>query len=51
MRNNSTVTIPELSKKLDISTTAIENNLVKLKELGIIMRIGPDKGGYWEIIK
>ncbi|MEI7463090.1 MAG: ATP-binding protein [Candidatus Taylorbacteria bacterium] len=51
MRSNSNVTIPELSQKLDISTTAIENNLAKLKEMGVIRRIGPDKGGYWEVMK
>lgn len=51
MKNNRNITIPELSLKLDISTTAVENNLAKLKEKGLIMRIGPDKGGYWEVIK
>ena len=24
-------------------------NLKKLKQKGILKRIGPDKGGYWEI--
>jgi len=22
----------------------------KLKQQGILMRIGPDKGGYWEVV-
>ncbi|MFH0856700.1 MAG: winged helix-turn-helix transcriptional regulator [bacterium] len=43
------ITIPELAKKIKISTTAIENNIAKLKEKGILERIGPDKGGYWEV--
>ncbi|MBI4378625.1 MAG: HTH domain-containing protein [Nitrospinae bacterium] len=31
INQNKFVTIPELSKSLKISTTAIENNLAKLK--------------------
>lgn len=50
MRNKRNITIPELSEELNISTTAIENNLAKLKEVGFIRRIGPDRGGYWEVI-
>jgi ATP-dependent DNA helicase RecG len=44
------VTIPELSKMLKISTTAVENNIAKLKAKKILKRIGPDKGGHWEIV-
>ena len=51
MRSNGNITIPELSDNLNISTTAIENNIAKLKEAGYIKRIGPDKGGYWEVAK
>jgi ATP-dependent DNA helicase RecG len=47
---NRFVTIPELSKILGISTTAVENNLAKLKVKKMLKRIGPDKGGYWEIV-
>jgi ATP-dependent DNA helicase RecG len=35
---------------LTVSTTAIENNISKLKAKGLLERIGPDKGGYWKII-
>lgn len=48
---NKFVTIPELSKLLGISTTAVENNLAELKAKGILKRIGPAKGGYWEVVK
>jgi len=47
---NKFVTIPELSKMLKISTTAVENNIAKLKAKKILKRIGPDKGGHWEIV-
>ena len=50
INKNKFITIPELSKTLDISTTAVENNLAKLKVKNILKRIGPDKGGHWEIV-
>ena len=41
----------ELSDKIGISTTAIDKNIAKLKQKGLLKRIGPDKGGYWKILK
>ena len=45
------VTISDISKSLDISTTAVENNISKLKKKGLLKRVGPAKGGYWEIVE
>jgi ATP-dependent DNA helicase RecG len=50
IRNNKFVTIRELSMILKISTTAIENNLSRLKKKGTLKRSGPAKGGHWEVI-
>ncbi len=41
----------KLSEILGISTTAVDKNIAKLKSLGILKRIGPDKGGYWEVVE
>ena len=49
IKTNPFITIPNISKKLEISTTAVENNIKKLKLLGKIKRIGPDKGGHGEV--
>jgi ATP-dependent DNA helicase RecG len=38
-----------MSKEVGISTTAIYKNLSKLKRKGVIRRVGPDKGGHWEV--
>jgi predicted HTH transcriptional regulator len=32
-----------------ISTTAVDKNIDTLKKQGILKRVGPDKGGHWEI--
>ncbi|MFW5832285.1 MAG: ATP-binding protein [Prolixibacteraceae bacterium] len=50
MQNNPYITAKELSKKVGISVRKIETNIKKLKDLDYIKRIGPPKGGQWEII-
>ncbi|MDR0368905.1 MAG: putative DNA binding domain-containing protein, partial [Bacteroidales bacterium] len=49
IENNTYITIQELSESTKISTRAVEKTLAKLKALGILERIGADKGGYWKI--
>jgi len=40
-----------MSNELGISTTAIDKNLTVLKKRGLLRRIGPAKGGHWEVIE
>jgi predicted HTH transcriptional regulator len=49
IQSNQNVTIIEIAQLLHISTTATENNIKKLKSLGILSRVGSDKTGHWEI--
>jgi len=44
------VTIPEMAKKTRLTERAIEKNIYKLKEAGILERKEGNKGGYWKII-
>lgn len=46
---NPGITISQLAGELDMSTSGIEKNLKKLKHAGKIKRVGPDKGGHWEV--
>lgn len=48
---NPEVTIEELVKKLGLSASGIKKIIKKLKESGKINRVGPDKGGHWEILR
>lgn len=50
IQQNNYITIRELSKILEISGRAIIKNINILKKSGKLKRIGPDKGGHWEII-
>ena len=45
------ITQEELTTIVGISLSKIKANVAKLKSKGLIERIGPDKGGYWKVIK
>ena len=49
--NNPHITQAELAKMLEISLVHVNKNMKKLQENGIIRRVGPDKGGHWEVIE
>ena len=49
IRNNK-ITTKQLADKVGISQRKIKDNIQKLKEKGILQRIGPAKGGRWEIV-
>lgn len=51
MRNDPKVTVAKLAERLKLSTTAIENNIGYLRTKDYIKRIGPAKGGHWEVLK
>jgi ATP-dependent DNA helicase RecG len=44
------ITREELAAKVGISLSKIKENISKLKNKGLLERIGPDKGGYWKIL-
>ena len=46
---NPSVTIPEIVASLDMSIPGIEKIIRSLKEQKRLRRIGPDKGGHWEV--
>ncbi len=41
----------ELALEIGLSEDGIKWNLDKLKKENKIRRIGPDKGGHWEVVK
>lgn len=49
--NNPCVTTRELSELVGLSIAGIEKNMRQMKEKGLIRRIGPDRGGYWEVLE
>ena len=50
IRQNSKVSAAEIAMKLGLSSRAVEKRIKTMRENSIIRRVGPDRGGYWEII-
>ncbi len=50
LRENPNMTIAEIAEAISISTRAVEKKIAKLKEKGILIRQGPDRGGEWQVI-
>jgi biotin operon repressor len=51
IHSNRRISINDMAKEVGISTTAVHKNLTKLKQRGILRRVGPDKGGHWEVVR
>ena len=49
MAADATVTIPELAKYSGLKVRTVEKKIKVLKTEGLIERIGPAKGGYWQV--
>ena len=50
IRQNNRITATEISERLNVSLSTAKRKIKELKEKGIIVRIGSDKSGYWEIL-
>ena len=44
-------TMPQLAERLSVSRKTVAARLKKLKEAGLIERIGSDRKGYWKLLK
>jgi ATP-dependent DNA helicase RecG len=51
VKGNPIITTLEIAEIAGISIKGVEWNLKKLKDEVVIKRNGPDKGGYWEVVK
>ena len=50
LREMPALSMPELAARLGKSESAVERAIRKLRESGRLQRIGPDKGGYWQVL-
>ncbi len=51
IRSNPSVTIKELQELLNLSRNGVRKALGRLKSRGRLRRVGPDKGGHWEVVE
>ena len=47
---NPNITTQEMANLLGINRSVVARHIKTLQEKGIIRRVGPDKGGHWEIV-
>ncbi len=50
IRDNPKITFAETVSATGISRSAIQKHIERLKDAQRLRRIGPDKGGHWEVI-
>lgn len=48
---NPEITAGELAEKVGLTVKGIQWNIKRLKEAGRLRRIGPDRGGHWDVIR
>jgi ATP-dependent DNA helicase RecG len=51
LKQDKNLTIPDLARLIGVTERSIERNIRKLQDLGLLRRIGPAKGGHWEVIE
>ena len=50
MRANPLITRNELAALVGLKPEGVKSAIAKLKASGAIRRVGPDKGGHWEVV-
>ncbi len=51
MKKNPLVTLPQIAEKMGVGARYVEKLVSQLKAAGRLRRIGPDKGGHWEVVE
>ena len=51
LKINNKITVDEIAKRLNVTKRTIIRDIEKMKNNKLIERIGPAKGGHWEIIE
>lgn len=50
MRENPRVSIDDMALSVGKARSAIIKQIARLKSVGIVRRVGPDRGGHWEVV-
>lgn len=51
VQKNDRISASAIAKELSLSSRGIEKNIKLLRDLGILIRHGSPKGGYWEVVE
>jgi ATP-dependent DNA helicase RecG len=50
MRQSPVITVSEIAKLIGVTERAVKKQIAILRALERLRRIGPDKGGHWEVL-
>ncbi|MBI4830714.1 MAG: winged helix-turn-helix transcriptional regulator [Candidatus Lindowbacteria bacterium] len=51
MQKRPEITRQDLAIELGITESGIKYHLKKMQDKGVLRRVGPDKGGHWELVQ
>ena len=51
LSQDNTLSAATLAERIGITAKAVEKQIAALKADGVLRRIGPDKGGYWQVVE
>lgn len=51
MKSMPDITMAEIANATGLSVAGVKKNIRKLKDANLVRRVGPDKGGHWEVAK
>jgi len=51
IKDNPYATTADMVRETGLTVKGVEWNLKQLKKMGLLKRVGPDKGGRWEVVK
>lgn len=51
LSQDNSLSAAALAERIGITPKAVEKHIAKMKAEGILKRVGPDKGGYWQVVE
>ena len=51
VRENPQISVAELTNVLGKTRRGVEWQISRLKTEGLLKRVGPDRGGHWEVLE
>ena len=49
IKENPNISVKEMAEVVGLTTDGVQYHIRNLKAHGVIERVGPDKGGYWQV--
>ncbi|MCL1608637.1 MULTISPECIES: winged helix-turn-helix transcriptional regulator [Mediterranea] len=51
LSQDNSLSAATLAERIGITPKAVEKHIAKMKAEGILKRVGPDRGGHWQVVE